>query len=105
LQTCLRFRERPFQLGPLVSESEPQIPRWHSEMLPRHEQNALPGANLLDQVERFRTAAVANAANRTGFGRQPFEKAVKRLEPRVYHGEIGLQNAASPFQDFGPGLD
>src|SRR5690242_9524987 len=105
LQTSLRFGQRFLEMAQLLPEAETDMVR-KPEMITWHEQHAVLGAQLLDQIERADRLAVLHEADRSRLGRLPREGVAEALEPSLEHGIVRPQDATRALEhaltDVGP---
>src|SRR5439155_3177417 len=93
--------ERRLQLGQLVAVAEAQVPR-QAEMLARAEQDAMFGADLLDDLQRAHALAVLHEADRARQGRRPGERVAEALQPFLEDRIVGGEDATRALEDHLP---
>src|SRR5256886_1761537 len=92
LQAALRLGKRLLEVVQLLAEAEADV-IGQTEMIARHEQHAMLGAHLLDELERGDRLAVLHETNGAGARRMPGKGIPEALQPRLEHGIVRLEDA------------
>src|SRR5437660_7734204 len=92
LQAALRLGQRLLEVVQLLAEAEADV-IGQTEMIAWHQQHAVLGAHLFDELEARNRLAVLHQADGAGLGRMPGEGVPEALEPGLEHGVVRLEDA------------